>query len=341
MNRALNEARTSFQESKKKAEPVDFGWYPYDTFGILDVLTRHLPVASLIDRIRELPIADLGGADGGASFFFESLGFEVDFIDYPRTNFNAMKGVRAIKLVAGSKVRIFEIDLDSQFELPRAKYGLVLFLGLLYHLRNPYYALERLSMYTASCLISTRVAKLTPDRKTDISGYSLAYLLDVGESNNDPTNYWIMTDVCFKRLLKRTGWRVVDYFVHPSSSGVSDAATNEGDERAFALIETRRDGSGPKIEAWGPRSMIVGQIPNVQPDGHLGLWIRIAGEQPLGHVQIQFDGIPRATAVQERLFTTGIPPDLLTRPGKYEITIKQSSTGETLPVGTFVINPRQ
>jgi hypothetical protein len=71
-----------------------------------------------------------------------------DFPWYPYDtlgNFNMLRGARLLKETLGSKVEIHEVDLDSQFRLPRSDYGLVFFLGILYHLKNPFYALESLS----------------------------------------------------------------------------------------------------------------------------------------------------------------------------------------------------
>lgn len=66
----------------------------------------------------------------------------------------------------------------------------------------------------------------------------MAYLLDERESNNDSTNYWIFSDAGFRRILKRTGWEIRDYITVGNTAN-SDPATQEGDERAFCLAESR------------------------------------------------------------------------------------------------------
>jgi tRNA (mo5U34)-methyltransferase len=90
-----------------------------------------------------------------------------------------MAGIRALKEALGSFVEIHAVDLDSQFELPEQQYGLVFFLGLLYHLKNPFYVLESLSKAARYCLLSTRVMRVLPpagvsvqESTTRISGSS-------------------------------------------------------------------------------------------------------------------------------------------------------------------------
>lgn len=70
-----------------------------------------------------------------------------------------MQGVKLLKEVLSSSVQIHEVDLDSQFSLPEKNYNLAFFLGILYHLKNPFYALEALSKSARYCLISTRIAR--------------------------------------------------------------------------------------------------------------------------------------------------------------------------------------
>src|SRR6185437_3180823 len=56
------------------------------------------------------------------------------------------------------------------------KYDLIFFLGILYHLKNPFYALESLAKVTRHMLISTRVAKLSPAGRS-MRDLPVAYLL--------------------------------------------------------------------------------------------------------------------------------------------------------------------
>ena len=155
-------------------------------------------------------IADIGAGDGDLAFFLEKMGFSVEIIDNEYTNFNRLQGARVLKEAINSSVEIRSVDLDSQFALSPEKYDTVFFLGTLYHLKNPFLALEKLARVTTRCFLSTRVAKQTPDGQ-NFSPYPVAYLLAPQECNNDDTNFWIFTDEGLKRLADRTGWNVVSY----------------------------------------------------------------------------------------------------------------------------------
>lgn len=239
----MHERIQAFQQQldRQKAEigPVGFQWYPYDTLGNFYHLDCLLTGKNrdLFDLIGERPIADIGGADGALAFFLESLGHKVEFIDHAPTNMNGLQGVRRLKEALHSQVEIHDVDLDAQFTLPQSDYGLVVFLGILYHLKNPFYALEMLSRRTKYCLVSTRITMFSPDKSVDLQRIPVAYLLDPDESNNDATNFWIFSEAGLRRIFARAGWVVEDYR-NVGNTTDSDPASAEGDERAFALLRS-------------------------------------------------------------------------------------------------------
>lgn len=225
---------------KRECGPGDFPWYPYGTLSNLVHLDRLLTGGSrdLRALIGERPLADVGGADGDMAFYLESQGVRaVDLIDYGPTNYNTLRGARLLKEHLQSRITIHEMDLDARFEWPRSDYGLVLFLGILYHLKNPYYILESLAKVTRYSLVSTRIARYATDGKTAIKDHSLAYLLASDECNNDATNFWIFSEAGLHRLFQRTGWTVLD-FTCVGNTRNSDPASAAGDERAFALVKS-------------------------------------------------------------------------------------------------------
>ena len=216
---------------------VDFPWYPYAIMSNLE------PIASLMsghnDYLFKKPkmIADIGGADGDLALYLSELHYDCDLYDYGPTNMNGLRGAQYLKSALGSTVRIFELDLDSQFSLQERSYDLTFFMGLLYHLKNPFYVLERMAKHSRHMFISTRIARHFRAGTQDVSDISAAYLLAPDESNNDSTNYWIFTKAGFERLIERTGWNLVASF----SSGIphSNPQDNHLDERVFALLEAR------------------------------------------------------------------------------------------------------
>jgi tRNA (mo5U34)-methyltransferase len=223
---------------KLELAPREF-WYPYPTLGNLDHLDALLTGErrALLALTDGLLVADIGGADGDLSFLLERLGCRVHLIDNAPTNYNGLRGARMLKVALSSSVEIFDADLDGRFVLPGARYGTIFLLGILYHLKNPFYALESFAKAARYCFVSTKVARLSPDKRTELRDLPLAYLLDAREANDDPTNYWVFTEAGLKRFFERSGWRVLD-FITVGNTVDSDPASVEGDERAFCLLES-------------------------------------------------------------------------------------------------------
>jgi tRNA (mo5U34)-methyltransferase len=225
----------------KLASRVESFWYPYQTLPHIRTLEQVCTMAGLdLLQVCRGPygrIADIGAGDGDLAFFLEKMGFSVEIIDNEYTNFNRLEGARVLKEVMNSSVEIRSVDLDSQFALPHKKYDTVFFLGTLYHLKNPFFVLEKLARVTTRCFLSTRVAKRAPDGQS-LSPYPVAYLLDPQECNNDDTNFWIFTDQGLKRLAHRTGWKILSYLTVGETIS-STPADPDHDERAFCLLERR------------------------------------------------------------------------------------------------------
>jgi tRNA (mo5U34)-methyltransferase len=216
---------------------ADFEWYRYDTLWNLTTVQQFLTPEHL-EIARSRGVLDVGCADGDLAFFFESLGCNVVAVDHPAPNHNGMRGVRKLKEVLKSRVEIMEVDLDTQFTPFDRRFGLTLFLGALYHVKNPFYILENLSKFSDYCLLSTRIARRFPAVGRIPKDTSLAYLLAADELNADNTNFWIFSEAGLKTLLKRTWWTVCD-FVTVGDTSDSDPNSLEHDERAFCLLRSR------------------------------------------------------------------------------------------------------
>jgi tRNA (mo5U34)-methyltransferase len=229
--------RRRFEEAKRAVGPVPFEWYPYDSLPNLFYLQHLLKGAAV--SLRELagddPVLDIGAADGFLSFLWEALGHPVDAVDFSGCNINRMDGLRTLAARLGSKVQIHDLDLDGRFELAR-QYGVAFFLGTLYHLKNPFYALETIARHARYCFVSTRVARLSADRTSRLDGMPVAYLLAPGECNGDATNYFVFSPTGLTVLVQRAGWIIRGSVTAGASE--SDPISPEGDERMYLLLES-------------------------------------------------------------------------------------------------------
>jgi tRNA (mo5U34)-methyltransferase len=250
---ALRDRAVLFGESlatrRRELAAPEF-WYPYGSIGNFHIIERLLTGANrrLFQDTHPKRAADIGAADGDVSFFLEQEGWSMTIIDHPPTNWNGLRGAKLYKEATGSAVQIREIDLDSQFVMPE-RYDLVFFMGILYHLKNPFYVLERLSQHTKYAIVSTRIMRWskptsarehgTDESRQLMEHLPVAYLLGPSECNNDSTNYWIFSDAGLRRLLDRTQWDIEDYMVIGATEE-ADPFTAENDARAFCLIKSRR-----------------------------------------------------------------------------------------------------
>ena len=218
---------------------MDFDWYPYDSLVNFHALERMLTGDHryLLSLAAGQPVLDIGCGDGSTAFFLESLGCKVCAIDHPSTNINRMRGIYRLKEALQSSIEIREIDLDHQFTLDTERYGLVLLFGTLYHLKNPFYVLETLAKHSRFCLLSTRIAQLSPDHSVRFAYLPVAYLLEEDETNSDATNYWIFSETGLRRLLRRCNWGIGDYSSFECTLD-SDPVHDDADERAFCFLES-------------------------------------------------------------------------------------------------------
>ena len=198
-------------EAKKEPLPLNLNWYPYDSLASIDHMSTflHRYFADFERAFQSGPVIDFGCGDGDIPLFFASLGCEVAAADNPPSNHNWMAGVRALRERLNLPMQIYELNADVAAQLPGTTYGLAISLGVLYHLKNPYLALETLAKQSRYCVLSTRVADVTKSG-VPIKDEPLAYLLNHRESNNDPTNQWIFSPTGLERIVKRSGWRIID-----------------------------------------------------------------------------------------------------------------------------------
>jgi len=94
---------------------------------------------------------------------------------------------------------------------------------------------------------------------------------------------------------------------------------------------------------WGPQSTKAGIVPNKQPDGGSGIWIKISkiDIEYSGPVKVYFSGKP-ANGVyfnpNGELITASIPPRFFKNSGRYAVTVKQIATGREFYIGLFIVD---
>ncbi len=125
--------------------------------------------------------------------------------------------------VTGSDIDFRKLDVYEVAAL-REKFDIVLFMGVLYHLRHPLLALDLLyehvvkeTLVFQSLLRGTpAVAPLErnyPFSEVDIfqrDGYPLMYFVEHRYAN-DPTNWWIPNRACVEAMLRSSGFDILEH----------------------------------------------------------------------------------------------------------------------------------
>lgn len=93
-----------------------------------------------------------------------------------------------------------------------------------------------------------------------------------------------------------------------------------------------------RVLGWGPQSARIGSVPNRQPGGNMGIWIKFDGDlDPEGLDVLVGAKTASSTVLRPGLVTAGIDPSFIDQdgPASYEVAI--GSHGRRLHVGSFSV----
>lgn len=173
------------------------------------------------ERLRVPPLTgsrvlDIGCSDGYYSFRCESLGAsEVVAIDDESSFLAPTNGFRLAAERLGSNAEYLVRDVETLSSEQDGQFDLVLFINVLYHLRNPVLALQRIAEVTRPG--GTLILKTyhRTDVRVWVRGRCYGFDLDRrpkwwyfpnSELGGDPTNWWAPNRSGLEALLASTGW---------------------------------------------------------------------------------------------------------------------------------------
>lgn len=166
----------------------------------------------LPDTLKGLSVLDIGAWDGAFSFEAERRGAaRVVAVDQPVWNNPhwGKAGFELARAVLESKVEDIEATIDEIDDTTVPVSDVVLFLGVLYHLRNPFDALERVASVTGRHLILETGTDMLWHRRPAAAFYPGSELAQ------DASNWWGMNPAAVVAMLKTCGFEHVR--VHHSS----------------------------------------------------------------------------------------------------------------------------
>lgn len=159
------------------------------------------------ERLDGLSVLDVGAWDGFFSFEAEKRGaarvLATDFFSWKGLGWGTKKGFEFARGVLGSRVEDLEIDVPDISPETVGRFDVVLFLGVLYHLKEPFSALERMAAVTEKLLIVETVVDLLHLGRPAMAFYPRK------ELNADPTNWWAPNLAALGGMLRACGFREV------------------------------------------------------------------------------------------------------------------------------------
>jgi tRNA (mo5U34)-methyltransferase len=160
------------------------------------------------EDLRGLSVLDVGAWDGFFSFEAERRGAKrvlaVDFDTWAGKTWGSKAGFELARKVLGSHVEDLTIDVLDLTPERVGVFDLVLFLGVLYHLRHPLLALERIFSVTGRHLILETHVDMVWGKRPAMVFYPS------GELRHDQTNWWGPNPAAVVSMLKSVGFKRVE-----------------------------------------------------------------------------------------------------------------------------------
>jgi tRNA (mo5U34)-methyltransferase len=177
------------------------------TPGWSDPTVEKMPYYGLPDDMTDMRVLDIGPAEGFFSFEAERRGAaEVVAIDsFP----DSVQRFNICREALASKATIY---LTSVYDLtPRAfgTFDLVMCFGVLYHLRHPLFALERVFSVTSDRLLLQTASFEDPALGEMAAAQFHPFGIDSGPADDrrhDPTVFWVPNEACVRGMLRHVGF---------------------------------------------------------------------------------------------------------------------------------------
>ncbi len=179
------------------------------TAGATDPGRNLLPSLRLPASLAALDVLDIGAWDGFYSFECERRGaarvLATDSYAWSGEGWGTREGFDFAHKVLGSRVDSMVVDvMDLGPDRLGGTFDLVLLLGVVYHLRDPITAIERVASVTRSHLI------LETELRFDWLPWAAGRLYPGNELNGDGTNWWALNTRALRGLLREFGFRRVE-----------------------------------------------------------------------------------------------------------------------------------
>jgi tRNA (mo5U34)-methyltransferase len=174
----------------------------------IDNSAERLARMKVPDDLSGKTVLDVGAWDGFFSFEAERRGasrvLATDYFCWHGPGWGSKAGFNLARTVLGSKVEDKDIDVLDLSPEAVGVFDVVFFMGVLYHMRHPLLALERVASVTRELLILDTHVDLLGMRRPAMAFYPKTELA------GDPTNWCGPNPAAVKAMLKDVGFGRVE-----------------------------------------------------------------------------------------------------------------------------------
>lgn len=203
----------NLEELKREVDGIDW-WHTIDLGqGVVtpgknntpERLSRiHMP-----DDLSGKTVLDMGAWDGFYSFEAERRGADrvvaADYYVWSGQDWGSKSGFNLARKALDSKVEDVHVEvMDLSTDTVGGPFDLVLFLGVLYHVRYPLRVLENVAAVTKDHLILETVVDMVGTSRPVMAFYPDRELM------GDPTNWWGPNPAAVIAMLKNVGFKRVE-----------------------------------------------------------------------------------------------------------------------------------
>ena len=215
----------SKEEILKKISQVPFWWH-YIEIGHGIVTSGHqggennpgiskklLAGLRLPDSFAGKTVLDIGAFDGLFSFEASKRGasriLAIDNFDHlAKEGKHLERGFEPLKIaqeiLAADNIECKEMDVMDICTEKIGTFDITLFLGVFYHLKNPFLALEKIASVTKEMMI---LESLCIDK---YNNEAVAWFYEKDEWKKDPTNWWGPNQKCIEAMVRAAGFKKVE-----------------------------------------------------------------------------------------------------------------------------------
>ena len=190
--------------------------------------TRHrLPVIQMPEDLTGKSVLDIGAWDGFFSFEAERRGasrvLAVDSFCWHGEGWGTKDGFDCARRILNSHVEDLEIEVLDLSPETVGIFDVVLFLSVLYHMKHPLLALERVASVCRSHLILWTQLDLADIHRPAAAFYPGA------ELNADPTSWWGLNPPAVKAMLQMVGFGRAEMVYSCLAAPGSGKPSSQGD----------------------------------------------------------------------------------------------------------------